>query len=300
MASKRDGISISLNPRVAVTCQEPGRRLPVFITPLAPTQVSPPEQCQRLVKKLLLKAVSKKAPKTDSKVFCLRNVNLSSVKELKKLISGSFCDDITSKDFDVGYMQGSNVIRIRTKDDIEEFHSLVDRSQNNAVCLWCDGLRLSKKRDSGDDSDDDMPKSKKARKNESSERDKEVEDCLKKLKDKHGSQFTPMQLRIWAEMRAVGQYMSLETPPTTSMFLRAGGDTRKKNESSKTTTTSINSVSVFDSNGSPAKRIENRAKLYKQLAELKNLRDAGVLSNEEYCLEKEAIMDFLKQLNGNQ
>ena len=90
-----------------------------------------------------------------------------------------------------------------------------------------------------------------------------------------------MQLRIWAEMRAVGQHMNLETPPTTSTFSRAGGDTRKKNEPSlvaKTATTSTNSGSLF---GSPTKQIENRAKLYKQLAELKNLRDVGVLSNDE-------------------
>ena len=194
------------------------------------------------------------------------------------MISESLCDDITAKDFDVGYMQGSSVIRIRTRDDIDEFYSLVNGSQNNAVCLWCDGLRLSKKRDSGDDSDGDMPKSKKARKSESSERDKEVQDCLQKLKDKHGSTYSPMQLCIWAEMKAVGQHMSLDTPPATSMFSRAGGGATKKSEPSlvaktATMTSASNSGSV---SGSPAKRIENRAKLYKQLAELKNLRDAGL------------------------
>ena len=47
-------------------------------------------------------------------------------------------------------MQGSDVY-VRTKDDIGKFYSLVNRSQNNAVCLWCDGLWLSKKRDYSDD-----------------------------------------------------------------------------------------------------------------------------------------------------
>lgn len=47
---------------------------------------------------------------------------------------------------------------------------------------------------------------------------------------------------------------------------------------------------------SPAKRIENRSKCYKQLGELKSLNEAGILSDEEYDSEKEAIMLSLKCL----
>ena len=48
---------------------------------------------------------------------------------------------------------------------------------------------------------------------------------------------------------------------------------------------------------SPVRQIvDNRSKCYKQLSELKNLEDTGVLTSEEYVLEKEAVMATLKSL----
>ena len=38
---------------------------------------------------------------------------------------------------------------------------------------------------------------------------------------------------------------------------------------------------------SPAKVIENRSKCYRQLAELKNLMESGLLSEEEYTSERQ-------------
>ena len=37
-----------------------------------------------------------------------------------------------------------------------------------------------------------------------------------------------MQLRIWAEMIVTGLYENTDSPPTTSMFVRAGGATSAK------------------------------------------------------------------------
>ena len=62
--------------------------------------------------KILLKAAYK--GKKEFKTFTLRNVDTAAIASLKKLIKDSLRDDINSKDFDVGYMQGSNVIRVRT------------------------------------------------------------------------------------------------------------------------------------------------------------------------------------------
>ena len=47
---------------------------------------------------------------------------------------------------------------------------------------------------------------------------------------------------------------------------------------------------------SPAKIIENRSKCYRQLTELQNLRSQGLLSDEDYSHEKDAIMAILKKL----
>ena len=53
------------------------------------------------------------------------------------------------------------------------------------------------------------------------------------------------------------------------------------------------------SSHSPARVIESRSKLYKQLTELQNLKSAGVLDDVEYKTEKETIMNLLKQLSTN-
>ena len=44
------------------------------------------------------------------------------------------------------------------------------------------------------------------------------------LKSKHGTQYTVMQLRIWAELIAGGLYSNTsDPPPENSMFQKAGG-----------------------------------------------------------------------------
>ena len=56
---------------------------------------------------------------------------------------------------------------------------------------------------------------------------------MEELKEKHGTLITPMQLRIWSESVVGGIHSSLEEPPTSSMFVRAGkGTTSKKKEQS--------------------------------------------------------------------
>ena len=47
---------------------------------------------------------------------------------------------------------------------------------------------------------------------------------------------------------------------------------------------------------SPARLIESRSKLYKQLADLQNLKTAGILTGNEYFAEKATIMELLHKL----
>ena len=103
-----------------------------------------------------------------------------------------------------------------------------------------------------------------------------------------------------------------------SMFKRAGtGDaaSKRKSESpvsqaltgaataitaalSKKDTQEAQQSTPRPSTSSPAKLIENRSKLYKQLSELKNLKSCGVLDDAEYATEKATIVDLLKQLSS--
>jgi len=94
-----------------------------------------------IIDKITLKAVSKDI-KTVTKMFQLRNVNpmkIQSYSSLANLIRNQLKDDITSEDFDVGYINGSNRISIQNKEDIVEVWNNVRKGVN--VILWCDGLK---------------------------------------------------------------------------------------------------------------------------------------------------------------
>ena len=118
----------------------------------------------------------------------------------------------------------------------------------------------------------------------------------------------------WAEMVNSGLHLSMDESPNTSMFQRAGGGitpSRKKDLSTPVTqaladaaTTVASALSprvppTPSSTGtSPARVIEQRSKLYKQLGELRNLHGSGILTEEEYVTEKECILGLLHQLRA--
>ena len=98
-----------------------------------------------------------------------------------------------------------------------------------------------------------------------------------------------MQYRIWAECIANGMG-TLDNAPNTSMFKRAGNG----NGSSKKVDTKPSNAAYL----SPAKIIENRSKCYRQLSELRNLKDEGLISDEDYDHERGAIMGMLKKFQA--
>lgn len=73
-------------------------------------------------------------------------------------------DDSTSGEVDVGYLQGTTVLRIRSTEDLAELWSLLKKPQKNTT-LWCDGLSTGshKRKHSDDDSDDDHQSRKEVR-----------------------------------------------------------------------------------------------------------------------------------------
>ena len=95
------------------------------------------------------------------KTLIVRKVDTStihSVGDVKKVIRNALRDDIIVQDFDVGYIQGANVVRIRSKDDLSEMWA--ELKLKNNVSMWCGGLVSSKKSSrklcmSDDESDDE-------------------------------------------------------------------------------------------------------------------------------------------------
>ena len=122
-----------------------------------------------------------------------------------------------------------------------------------------------------------------------------------------------MQIRIWSELIVGNIHSSLDDPPTSAMFLRAGKNTKsvkkKDNDMAEAFTQAAVAISsalspprttssTLMSGGSPAKLIEARSKCYKQLHDLGSLKDTGVLSESEYFTEKKAVLGVLRKLNG--
>ena len=121
-----------------------------------------------------------------------------------------------------------------------------------------------------------------------------------------------------AEVYVNGMHTDLDSPPNSSMhmFKRAGSNTpsvRKKHLESTSPEMAqalaeaasqvsaivrgitLHSTTASTSTGaSPAKQIQNRSKCYKQLVDLKSLWSQGLITDEDYAQEKDAIRGLLK------
>ena len=322
MISRQRGTNIISGTSVTVQALGSQYHQPVQTTPLHSRSQLPSD----FISKVLLKFTTKENKK-DSKTFTLRNISSSTVSTccaLKTLIGAQLSAEVMDNDFDVGYQQGNVIVSIRSADDLSQLWSSIIAGKN--VILWCDGLRrpIQSKRSIGEYSDDDTDSEELPRKNRTSKprkkkkkevdhRNEAVEQTIEDLKRVHSSSgYTPMQLRIWSEMYNGGVYSSLNEPPTSTMFVSAGTPTVKKTfTKSDSLTQPITQIATALSPGTtsssrgpmlavcPAKVIENRSECYKQLADLSNLKQSGLLDDEEYAAERQAIMEVLKKLKNN-
>ena len=232
-------------------------------------------------------------------------MKVDSCESLKSVIKLQLLNDIIDDSFDVGFIQSNSAVSFRSTEDLAEVWE-----QLRMGTLWCDGMismAPNKKRkcpSAGDD--EEIPDKKKSKRGtKDTTREDQVEELLEALKAKHGKIYTPMQFRIWAEMIFGRIHASHDEPPSTTMFSRSGSVNVMKKSSSNAVVQVVeklaNVLTPKSSNGpvqsnSPAKIIENRSECYKQLGELKNLNQSGILSDEKYSSEKEAIMLSLKSL----
>ena len=133
-------------------------------------------------------------------------VYISSRDDLKEEIKLQIRDDIKDN-FDFGYIQGSNLISVRSSQDISEIWNCINKGKE--VTLWCDGLNdstSSKPRkgkhievDLDEYSDDDSTRTMQ-KKSKKEQQEEKLEEIVTELKGKHGKNYTTMQYRIWGEM----------------------------------------------------------------------------------------------------
>ena len=98
---------------------------------------------------------------------------------------------------------------------------------------WFKHEKKRKEENSDDDeSEDDHPKKKSARE----QRDEKLKKAVENLNENNGSNYTPIQYRIWSALYANGMHTDLDKPPNNSMFKKAGSNTpsAKKKQSDST------------------------------------------------------------------
>ncbi len=153
--------------------------------------------------------------KSQYETYVLRNIgshNISTSKGLKEEIFRQFGSDIVSGklDFPVGYMKGGSKVWVRASSDIEDIWTFVSKGEN--ITLWCNGISSATQKtqlSSGSESDDDSYSKKPRKKKKVSaleEKNERVEEIVANLRQKHGTQFTSIQYRLWAEMVDVGTH----------------------------------------------------------------------------------------------
>ena len=291
--------------QATVSVSTAGQARQVVVTPIS----RPTTSRNLILSKIYLRAVRPNAKKSDGKTFTLRNIDTQQVttcKQLKGLIRAHLGDDV-QKEFDVGYLKGNSVVNLRSVQDISEIWQ--KGLGGSEVTLWCDGLGLplkkkgTKRKRKGSDSDSDEE----VKKTKQEEKDDKIQTIIDKLMQLHGEKYVAMQYRIWAEMVDGGMNnVDYYTPPKGSMFRRAGGDepsARKKDDSESALTKALTNIASAISPQAtplhaspPSKKIDGRSKCYKQLADLKNLKESNILTEEEFKVEREAILGILNNL----
>ena len=161
--------------------------------------MTPVPNPQNVLLKIRLKAhgLNKKDP---AKTFTLRNLDLSVIKscaDLKAEIKRRLSSDITAEQYDVGYVQGSNVVRVRTPDDLDELWALLRKPQSS-VAIWCDGLAREGEGSTATVTSQSHKRKKHGDASETASKKhvdthERVQSLVDQLKDKHTTKYTPMQ-----------------------------------------------------------------------------------------------------------
>ena len=259
--------------------------------------------------------------KKEYKTVTLRGLSpegIDTPTKLKEAISGQ-CDGLDPENLEVGYYSHSTKLWINSRLDINHVWSSISRGEK--LTLWCldttPRLPPKRKRDNaqtgnGDDSQGQASKRPRSSQGLSTveKRKAKAKEYEQKLVELHKDKWTSFQYKLWAEMLVCGTHTSLDEPPSASMF------SRESKRSSSTASSSLNDTVVSgmmtmmsslcqalvpkpagSTCGSPVKRAELRGTYIKQLAELKQLRDSGILDEGEYEEQRSDIIELMRQLN---
>ena len=159
--------------------------------------------------------------KKDYQVFTLRCVKneITTPEGLRKALLSHFGKELIpdATNFDIGYLKGQQKLWIRSEDGAWEYIS------KGTGSFWCVGInKTEKKRSTSNNESDtdgnDEPLFKMTHSSAKSKVEK-VEYIKLQLSEKHGTDYSPLQYRLWAEMIVrIHNYSSMDLPPRVPMF----------------------------------------------------------------------------------
>ena len=260
------------------------------------------------------------ACKKEGEMHVLRGLSpdfIDSPDKLKHVMATQYGDHLPSQyEMEIGYFLKSNKLCIRSRLDVNDVWGNVKRGEK--VTLWCVGAASQgrtepqQKRKSDETSQNSAKKVKKGMSAE--EKKAAAQEYEQKLLEKHANKYSRYQIKFWSEMLANGGYSDIENPPAgAAMFSRETGQKQAKDETTSELVngmmTMVNTlcqalvpqqisgqVGPVKSTFSPIRKAELRGTYFKQLGELGQLFDAGILTEDEYKEQKQDIIDAMRKL----
>ncbi len=152
--------------------------------------------------------------KSDYKVRNWHNVHerFTTPRAVREKLTDCFNEHVPeTMFFEIGYYEkpGNSKRWIENPEDLKAMYKSYRRN-DETIMLWCDGRNEGscenvQKRKSSSDSNDGPQ-------NKRSKRENEIETAFRTLSAKH-SEFSDLQLRLWARMFVNGLHNDLESPP---------------------------------------------------------------------------------------
>ena len=262
------------------------------------------------------------ANKKEFQLYTMPNLSLDidNPDKLRQALSEQYGDLLPPIDkMEVGYFHQAKKMWIKNRLDLNDVWKLVQKGER--VTLWSMGATtetnaptdVQKRPLDKSGSSGEQPVSKRSKTQSTSDEKRAlVANYEQRLQQKHEDKYSRFQIKIWAEALASDQYSDLDTPPGYAMFSREkdkktakdgnvdvvmSGMVNMMNTLCQALTPKVIPLEKRQSIGlSPMKKAELRSTYLKQLGELRQLRDNGILTEEEYEEQREDLIDSMRNL----
>ena len=149
--------------------------------------------------------------------------------------------------------------------------------------------RSSHDSSSEDDSDPEPRHSKtKKKKSRYQEKVERIDDLVDDLKKRHGTLYTNIQYRVWAESLDARNHSSFDSPPTGSFF-KANG---RKSTSSSSNSTENQATTCL----TPQKVAQLRSTYIQQIKELHDSQECGAITKDHFTVQRDKLIEQMSNM----